>query len=294
VTAPIINLGSITISGNLITTNTSNTNLELRANGTGGIELESIIVNQNQISTLTDSNLIIAPNGTGIVDFQGTQAIRLPRGTEAQRPTGQAGYIRYNTDDNYYEGFDGTNWRRLDGVYDLDENTYITAETTPGANDNVISFYINGLNRATLNATQFSTTNVDIGNINITGNTISTTNTDGNLILAPNGTGSTVIGVFALRNNTITNTQNDAITSFNQTGTGYFKINGTNGFVLPRGSDVERGVLFETGMMRYNTTDQRVEVYDGVTWVSAAGSSGTGITYSEAEGLAITTALIFG
>ena len=294
VTAPIINLGSITISGNLITTNTSNTNLELRANGTGGIELESVIVNQNQISTLTDTNLIIAPNGTGIVDFQGTQAVRLPRGTEAQRPTGQAGYIRYNTDDNYYEGFDGTNWRRLDGVYDLDENTYITPETTPGANDNVISFYINGLNRATLNATQFSTSNVDIGNINITGNTISTTNTDGNLILAPNGTGSTVIGVFAIRNNTITNTQNDAITSFNQTGTGYFKINGTNGFVLPRGSDIERGVLFETGMMRYNTTDQRVEVYDGVTWVSAAGSSGTGITYSEAEGLAITTALIFG
>jgi len=294
VTAPIINLGSITISGNLITTNTSNTNLELRANGTGGIELESIIVNQNQITTQNNTDIVIAPNGTGIVDFQGTQAVRLPRGTVAERPVGQAGQLRYNTTSNYYEGFDGTNWRRLDGVYDLDENTYITPETTPGANDNVISFYINGLNRATLNATGFSTSNVDIGNINITGNTISTTNTDGNLILAPNGTGSTVIGVFALRNNTITNTQNDAVTSFNQTGTGYFKISGTNGFVLPRGSDAERGVIFETGMMRYNTTDQRVEVYDGITWVSAAGSTGTGITYSEAEGLAITTALIFG
>ena len=294
ITAPVINLGSITISGNLITTSTSNTNLELRANGTGGIELESVIVNQNQISTLTNTNLIVAPNGTGIVDFQGTQAVRLPRGTTAERPVGQAGQIRYNTNNNYYEGHDGSNWRRLDGVYDLDENTYITAETTPGANDNVISFYINGLNRATLNATDFSTSNVNVGNINITGNTISTTNANGNLVLAPNGTGSTVIGVFAIRNNTITNTQNDAITSFNQTGTGYFKIDGTNGFVLPRGTNVERGVLFETGMMRFNTTDQRVEVYDGVTWVSAAGSSGTGITYSEAEGLAITTALIFG
>lgn len=294
ITAPVINLGSITISGNLITTNTSNTNLELRANGTGGVELESVIVNQNQITTLTDTNLVIAPNGTGIVDFQGTQAVRLPRGTTAERSAGQAGEIRYNTTNNYYEGHNGSDWRRLDGVYDLDENTYITAETTPGANDNVISFYIDGLNRATLNATEFSTSNVNIGNINITGNTISTTNANGNLVLAPNGTGSTVIGVFALRNNTITNTQNDAITSFNQTGTGYFKIDGTNGFVLPRGTNVERGVLFETGMMRFNTTDQRVEVYDGVTWVSAAGSSGTGITYSEAEGLAITTALIFG
>ena len=294
ITAPVINLGAITISGNIITTNVSNTNLELRANGTGGVELESVIVNQNQITTLTDTNLVIAPNGTGIVDFQGTQAIRLPRGTDLQRPAGQAGQVRYNTDRNYYEGYDGANWRRLDGVYDLDENTYITAETTPGANDNVISFYINGLNRANLTASEFSTSNLDISNINITGNTISTTNTDGNLVLAPNGTGSTVIGFFALRNNTITNTQADTITSFNQTGTGYFKIAGTNGFVLPRGRVDQRGALVETGMMRYNTTDSRVEVYDGTQWVSAAGSSGSGITLSEAEGLAITTALIFG
>ena len=294
ITAPVINLGAITISGNTITTNVSNTNLELRANGTGAIEIESILVNQNQITTQTDTNLIIAPNGTGIVDFQGTQAVRLPRGTTAERPTGQAGQVRYNTDNNYYEGFDGTNWRRLDGVYDLDENTYITAETTPGANDNVISFYIDGLNRANLTDSAFSTSNLDISNINITGNTISTTNVNGDLLLAPNGTGSTVIGVFALRNNTITNTQSDAITSFNQTGTGYFKIAGTNGFVLPRGAVSERGALVETGMMRFNTTDSRVEVYDGTQWVSAAGSSGSGVTFSEAEALAITTALIFG
>lgn len=294
ITAPTLTLGSVTISGNLITTNVSNSNLELRANGVGAVEIESIIINQNQITTQTDTNLIIAPNGTGIVDFQGTQAVRLPRGTDGQRPTGQTGQVRYNTDRNYYEGFDGSNWRRLDGVYDLDENTYITPETTPGANDNTISFYIDGLNKASLTATTFSTSNLDIGNINITGNTVSTTNVDGDLILAPNGTGSTVIGFFALRNNTITNTQADTITSFNQTGTGYFKIAGTNGFVLPSGRVDQRGALVETGMMRFNTTDSRVEVYDGTQWVSAAGSSGSGITLSEAEGLAITTALIFG
>lgn len=294
ITAPVITAGSISINSNIITTTVSNSNLELRANGVGAIEIESIVVNQNQLSTQTDTDLIIAPNGTGIVDFQGTQAIRLPRGTTAQRPIGQTGQIRYNSDNNYYEGFDGINWRRLDGVYDLDENTYITPETTPGANDNTISFYIDGLNKASLTATAFSTSNLDIGNINITGNTVSIANANGNLVLAPNGTGSTVIGVFALRNNTITNTQADSITSFNQLGTGYFKIGGTNGFVLPRGTVAERGVLFEAGMMRFNTTDSRVEVYDGAQWVSAAGSSGSGITLSEAEALAITTALIFG
>ena len=294
VSTPTLTVGSISINGNLITTTVSNSNLELRASGTGAIEIESVLINENQITTATDQNLTLAPNGTGIVDIQGTQAVRLPRGGTLDRPTGQTGMVRYNSDTNVYEGYNGTSWKRLDGVYDSDENTYITAETTPGANDNVINFYVDGVNKATLNATEFSTDTVNIGNINISGNTISTTNVNGDLVFSPNGTGRTVIGTFALKDNAIINTQTDAITYFNQTGTGYFKISGTNGYVIPVGSIAQRGALVETGMMRYNTTDSRVEVYDGTQWVSAAGSSSTGITYSEAEALAITTALIFG
>ena len=42
--------------------------------------------------------------------------------------------IRYNTETALYEGYDG-NWMALNGVYDLDLDTRITAELTPGAND---------------------------------------------------------------------------------------------------------------------------------------------------------------
>jgi hypothetical protein len=42
--------------------------------------------------------------------FPGTSAIRIPRGTTAQRPSPLKGHIRYNTDFNFIEYFDGSNW----------------------------------------------------------------------------------------------------------------------------------------------------------------------------------------
>ena len=53
--------------------------------------------------------------------------IRNTRGTTAQRPQPAVGMIRYNTDTQKFEGYDG-NWIVLTGVYDLDADTYITAE----------------------------------------------------------------------------------------------------------------------------------------------------------------------
>ena len=46
-------------------------------------------------------------------------------------------------------------------------------------------------------------------------------------------------------------------------------------------------------MMRFNSQDSRVEVFDGTSWVSVAGSSGS-ITAIDAEDIAITMAVIFG
>jgi hypothetical protein len=46
-------------------------------------------------------------------------------------------------------------------------------------------------------------------------------------------------------------------------------------------------------MMRFNTAEQLVEVYNGVIWTSVAGVS-SGITLAEAEELGIVSALLFG
>jgi hypothetical protein len=294
VTAGTFSTGNITINGNTIQTTVSNSNLQLQAAGTGFIELEQFDVQENELRINSGTDMTIAPNGTGIVDVNSTQSIKLPVGATGDRPTPATGMIRFNTSLSRYEGYDGANWIRLDGVSDADGNTYITAELTPGANDNIIRFVVDGTQVADLNSTRLNVINVDVDSININNNTISTTTTDTDLIFAPNGTGALRVGNFAFRSNLITNTVNNSITIFNQTGDGYVKINSTGGFVIPVGETGQRPALFEVGMMRYNTTDQRVEIWDGALWVGAGQGAGGGVTSAEAQDIGIVSAIIFG
>ena len=285
--------GDILIKDNFITTTVSNSNLELRTNGTGFIVVEDFNINQNTITSNNNTNIVIEPTGTGIVNINSTQSIKIPVGTTAERPTAQAGMIRFNTSINHYEGYDGTNWIVLDGVYDLDRNTYITTELTPGANDNTIRFYANGVLVADLNTTRLTANEVTVDSININNNVISTLSGNSNIVFSPNGTGATRLGNFAIKGNEITNVVADAITLFSSTGTGYFKVNGTNGFVIPVGDSGSRPVYAVEGMTRYNNQAQQLEIFDGLTWKSAAGEV-SGINEATANDIAAVSALIFG
>ena len=83
-------------------------------------------------------------------------------------------------------------------------------------------------------------------------------------------------------------------TKFISTGTGYFKIAGTNGVVLPRGSNGQRPTASAVlGMTRYNTDSKALEVWDGFSWVSTAGAA-AGITASAATDIAISVTLMLG
>ena len=289
----VFNTGNLRIQGNLIES-LNNNPIQLRANGSGHIAIESIEINETTIATQNNDNLVLQPQGTGHVDIDSVTSLILPSGTTLQRPAGETGMIRFNSDYSGFEGYDGTQWRRLDGVYDLDRDTYITCELNPGDNDSIIRFYVNGVVVATLDSGDFQAPKVTVDDLELDGNTISTVTTNQDIVFAPSGTGSTRIGNFAFKGNTITNTVIDSVTVFAQTGAnGYFKIDGTNGFVIPVGQDSERGALAELGMIRFNTTDNRVEIYNGTTWISVAGAGG-GVTITEAEDLSIRNALIFG
>ena len=296
VTAGTFTTGNISINGNTIQTTVSSSNLQLQAAGTGYIVLEQFDVQENEIRINTGSDMVLTPNGTGIVTVNSTQSIKLPVGNIAARPTGAAGMVRFNSELSRYEGHNGTAWVRLDGVEDADGNTKITAEATPGANDNTIRFYTNGTQVADLTSTRLNVINVDVDAININNNVISTTTTDTNLVLTPNGTGSVRTGNFSINGSTITNTVNNSITYFNQTGDGYVKINSTGGFVIPTGLTTQRPPLFDIGMMRYNTDpgNFRVEVWDGANWVNAGQAAGGGVTLAEAQDIGIVSAIIFG
>ena len=179
----------------------------------------------------------------------------------------------------------------MGGVYDADRDTYITAENTPGADDDKIRFYAGGSEVASVTAQRFDVKKLEVDDISISGSTLQTITTNQNLTLTANGGGYVSIENFSFNGNQITNTVNGAVTTLKQVGTGYFKVQGTGGFVIPVGNNANRHPSPETGMMRYNTVEDRVEIYDiAGNWVSVAGSTGA-VTFNDAEEIAIKLAL---
>ena len=287
--------GDIKISGNTIETTLLNSNLNLIANGTGVIRIEEFDFSSNVISSNSTNDIVLQPGTGKTVTINSNQSIIIPVGASGDRPSpASAGMIKFHTTLSRYEGYDGTDWIRLDSrVTDLDENTYITAELTPGANDNTIRFYNNSGLTADLNSTRLNVPRIEIDNIAIDNNTISAITTNTDLVFNASGTGSVKLANFTIKDNTITNSVANSITTITQTGNGYFKISGTNGFVVPTGISTERPAYAVLGMTRYNSEVKQLEIFNGATWESAAGSSGA-INAVTAADIAITYALLLG
>jgi hypothetical protein len=87
----------------------------------------------------------------------------------------------------------------------------------------------------------------------------------------------------------------DGVLNFQQQGSGYFKIEGTTGFIVPVGNNLQRpaSAYREQGMVRYNTEQRYLEIWDGFSWVSVAGATGS-ISFAAAEDLAIEYVLTLG
>ena len=95
------------------------------------------------------------------------------------------------------------------------------------------------------------TTNLQIGGSGVT-NYIQSTDTNGNIVLDPNGTG-------------------------------YVQIIGTNALVIPAGTTAQQGPATQGGI-RYNTDNSAFEGYNGTSWTSLGGvRSVDGLTYIRAE-----------
>jgi hypothetical protein len=291
--------GTITFSN--VSTNISSPEGLTFTNGTNTTIINSAevitgnlrIAGNSITATNTNGNIELTPNGTGVVKVNGTQSLLIPVGSNAQRPTAATGQIRYNTDLGRFEGYNGTVWAQLGGISDVDQNTYILPESTPNANDNLMTFVAGGINVATLSSTTFTVNQVDVDNIRLSGNAITATNSDGDIVLSPNGVGAVVIDNLRFSGNTITNSVAGAITDFAVTGNGYIRIPGTNGLVIPSGDSANRPPSVETGLMRYNSDLQLVEIWDGFSWVSTAGAA-AGITASTATDIAVAAALMLG
>ena len=96
---------------NVVTTNTSNADLELRANGAGDLVVsDNITLQGNKI--IFDNNLVVTSSGEGYSKINSSGAFIIPSGTDAQRPASedQVGRTRYNTEQAILETWNGTEW----------------------------------------------------------------------------------------------------------------------------------------------------------------------------------------
>ena len=64
-------------------------------------------------TTNTNEEIIIEPAGTGYVAIDATSGLIVPVGTTGQRPTGQAGMLRFNSGSNVVEVYNGSDWTNV-------------------------------------------------------------------------------------------------------------------------------------------------------------------------------------
>ena len=80
----------------------------------GGSSLGDITAEGTTLSTPTNDDLILEPQGTGIVVINSTASFKLPVGTTAQRPTSpDEGEVRYNSTLDQVEVYKNGSWERV-------------------------------------------------------------------------------------------------------------------------------------------------------------------------------------
>lgn len=126
-------------------------------------DLDDILENDDlfMVSDNNTSRFIISRNGNigigtsdpqVVLHIEDDSAIKLPCGTTEERPLAETdthkGYIRYNTSTDQFEGFGaGHTWGSLGGVMDVDQDTYIKAETNAGTDNDELQFVTAGSER---------------------------------------------------------------------------------------------------------------------------------------------------
>ena len=282
-------LGTFTISGNTISS--SNNTINLTPNGvnptvfSGTINVGNLALNGNSLtSTNTNGNITIQANGTGAINLNSN--VLISGNLHATGTITADGNIQLGANSGDTITFTG----------EVNSNIIPAATNTYNLGSSALEWnnvYANTFNLTTLNAPSVYTNDFQTSGLDISGNTISTLTTNTNINLTTTGTGGVVIGNIQIYNNNITNISSGAVTQFIETSTGYVQITGTNGVVIPVGTTSNYPSNPQTGMIRYNSTNQYVEVYNGSLWGSVAGQSG-GVSLSVASSTSITYALLFG
>ena len=233
----VLNIDNLTLDGNTITSTDTNGNIILDPNGSGTINLNGPV------------NFAASSTFTGLLNADGGIAVDTNAFTVAGDGTG-------NTAIAGTLGVTGESTLASATISDLTDNRVVIAGTAGSLEDDA-NFTFNGTTLALVSDyTQTGTGTVtgqwNVDNLRLDGNVLSTTNTNGNLTLTPNGTG-------------------------------YVVISGTNGLVIPVGTNAQQGPSVN-GAIRLNSTSGQFEGYSNSNWSSLGGvRSVDGLTFIIAE-----------
>lgn len=218
------------------------------------LTIDNITINGNDISS-SSGDITFSP--TGIVDFSGsTDHIAIPVGTTGQRDTSDgAGSLRWNSTDGKLEAYTGSAWVQYTsaggpGAWSDPIDANITVDTdstydlgTAGAR--LLNMYADNLygsiaEAAQTNITSLGTlTTLSVDNLTLNGNDISSSS--GDITITPTG----IVDMTA----------------------------STDHFLPPTGTTGQR-TGSTAGELRYNSTDNVLEYYNGSGWVQISSSSG--------------------
>jgi hypothetical protein len=106
-------LTATTFAGNV----TGNVTGNVVGNVTGNVNVTSGISTVVTLNATTSIGINTSSPKTSLDLSQSTQGIALPQGTTAQRPSGSAPYIRYNTSNSALEFYNGTDWVEIISDY---------------------------------------------------------------------------------------------------------------------------------------------------------------------------------
>ena len=276
--------GGLQIDTNVIQTYASDLNLNLRHNVNGKkVDLEFVQIENATLST--PGTLGLTTSGELVVNS--TQAIKLPSGSNGERPTTTGG-LRFNNYWNLFEGRANTGYMPLGGVYAENGLTSLVAHPT----NNTLNFTANSIASGSIDSTGANLTGLQVDDINFNTNVLSTTTTDTNLLLNPNGTGNVTIDTLTFDGQNITWPVDTALT-FIPTGYGYDKVSGTHAMVIPFGNNSNRWPTPEIGDTRWNTDSETLETFTGSSYTQSAGTGGT-LTDDEMNELALQYTIILG
>jgi len=285
-----LNIGSLHFTGNTITSD-SNTITFTAAAGEATVYHSRLQIDDLQLqgstisTTVSNSSIELDPNGSGTVNIVANTNITgdlvVTGNVNATGNVVIGGNIQIGdalTDNIVINASIRSDLvPQTDNTYDLGSATYRWRAVYTG----------------TLYTSSLIVPSMDIGNLMFRDNEITTT-TGQDLYIDGNGAGGVRLGNFRIVDNVITNQVSNAISQIVQSGTGYFKIAGTNGFVPPVGSNAQRPTTYAVlGMTRFNNDSNALEIWNGSTWASPAGSSGA-VSLAEAEATAVVYALTLG